>query len=94
KTSGKTSHRVRQKTSVRSNDELEHKYSNWDGVTCDDSTGDVIRNNLNCGMLKEGLILKGNQLEGEVPSVGDFSVIDGHLGNDDLLETNEISYLA
>ncbi|GKE64032.1 probable serine/threonine-protein kinase PBL19, partial [Tanacetum coccineum] len=27
-------------------------------------------------------------------SVGDFSVIKGHLGNDDLLETNEISYLA
>ncbi|GKD47380.1 hypothetical protein Tco_1272025 [Tanacetum coccineum] len=26
--------------------------------------------------------------------VGDFSVIDGHLGNDDLLETNEISYLT
>ncbi|GJR85200.1 zinc finger, CCHC-type containing protein [Tanacetum coccineum] len=26
--------------------------------------------------------------------VGDFSVIDGHLGNDDLLETNEISYSA
>ncbi|GKE72218.1 hypothetical protein Tco_1534259, partial [Tanacetum coccineum] len=26
--------------------------------------------------------------------VGDFSVINGHLGNDDLLETNEISYLA
>ncbi|GKA37540.1 zinc finger, CCHC-type containing protein [Tanacetum coccineum] len=24
--------------------------------------------------------------------VGDFSVIDGHLGNDDLLEANEISY--
>ncbi|GJV67935.1 zinc finger, CCHC-type containing protein, partial [Tanacetum coccineum] len=26
--------------------------------------------------------------------VGDFSVIDGHLGNDDLLEANEISYSA
>nr|GEV92177.1 zinc finger, CCHC-type [Tanacetum cinerariifolium] len=26
--------------------------------------------------------------------VGDFSVINGHLGNDDLLETNEISYSA
>ncbi|GJY43908.1 xanthoxin dehydrogenase-like protein [Tanacetum coccineum] len=27
-------------------------------------------------------------------TVGDFSVINGNLGNDDLLETNEISYLA
>ncbi|GKE25186.1 hypothetical protein Tco_1436698, partial [Tanacetum coccineum] len=26
--------------------------------------------------------------------VGDFSVIDCHLGNDDLLETDEISYSA
>ncbi|PWA98743.1 Leucine-rich repeat-containing protein [Artemisia annua] len=25
---------------------------NWDGVTCDDSTGDVIRLNLQCGMLQ------------------------------------------
>ncbi|GKA17376.1 hypothetical protein Tco_0697213 [Tanacetum coccineum] len=30
----------------------------------------------------------------DASSVGDFSVINGHLGNDDLLETNEISYSA
>nr|GEY67941.1 hypothetical protein [Tanacetum cinerariifolium] len=29
-----------------------------------------------------------------VLGVGDFSVINGHLGNDDLLETNEISCSA
>ncbi|GKA16786.1 F-box domain containing protein [Tanacetum coccineum] len=35
-----------------------------------------------------------SQDEDDIVTVGDFSVIDGHLGNDDLLATNEISYLA
>lgn len=56
---------------------------NWDGVTCDDSTGDVIRLDLRCGML-QGTIhpeislfnlthltlldLSGNKLNGTLPS--------------------------
>ncbi|GKE20533.1 F-box domain containing protein [Tanacetum coccineum] len=35
-----------------------------------------------------------SQDEDDIVTVCDFSVIDCHLGNDDLLETNEISYLA
>ncbi|PWA43345.1 Leucine-rich repeat-containing protein [Artemisia annua] len=56
---------------------------NWDGVTCDHSTGDVIRLNLQCGMLQgtihpdsslfnlthlTHLYLSGNSLNGTLPS--------------------------
>ncbi|GKE45281.1 hypothetical protein Tco_1472565, partial [Tanacetum coccineum] len=37
-------------------------------------------------------ILKLKKRLESIFSIGNFSVIDGHLGNDDLLETNEISY--